>query len=184
MFLAQAIGSSWIDNLRYDRAAFAELALWRVWTGHFVHLGWLHLLMNAAGLWLIALIFRPELNLRAWLLLFLVTPVLISFGLYFVEPDLRWYVGLSGVLHAAFAMALVLGMSRQPRYMLLVGAAFVAKLLYEVYSPAGNIGTAELIGGRVITTAHWLGALAGLVVALVLLGFEQFANCDGSEAAS
>ncbi|MEC7804297.1 MAG: rhombosortase, partial [Pseudomonadota bacterium] len=85
--------------VRYDRAAIAEGEFWRIITGHLAHLGWNHLVMNVAGLWLVTYVFAPAGKPWLWATGMLATAMLTSAGLYFFNPQLSFYVGLSGVLH-------------------------------------------------------------------------------------
>jgi membrane associated rhomboid family serine protease len=84
--------------LRYERAAVLHGEYWRLLTGHLVHGSGQHLLLNAVGLGLIAALFPREYSLRGWLLILASSVVIIDLGFVFLEPQLEWYVGLSGVL--------------------------------------------------------------------------------------
>ena len=56
------------EALAYDREQVAAGELWRLVTAHVVHLGWSHLLLNLAGLWLAWYLVSSCLSLRQWLL--------------------------------------------------------------------------------------------------------------------
>ena len=51
--LAMLLPPEWQNLLEYQRRAIGEGELWRLFSGHLVHLGWEHLLMNLVGFWLI-----------------------------------------------------------------------------------------------------------------------------------
>src|SRR5690606_30285485 len=48
--LIQAADSAVAELLRYEREAIFAGQLWRLLTGHLVHLSWTHLLLNILGL--------------------------------------------------------------------------------------------------------------------------------------
>ncbi len=154
--------------LRYDRAAIAGGEYWRVLTAHLTHLGWSHLLLNLAGLMLLQLLVGDALNPRGWLLLLLFSALCVSTGLWIFDPQVRWYVGLSGVLHGVLlggALLLAINGQREGIYLLLVT---LAKLGWEQF--AGPMpGSEATAGGKVIVNAHLYGAIGGGVLVLLLL---------------
>ncbi|MDX1669953.1 MAG: rhomboid family intramembrane serine protease, partial [Limnobacter sp.] len=85
-----------------------------VWLSQFAHLGWNHLLMNAAGLLLITWGLAVEIKPRGWLALTFVSLLATPLWLVWIEP-LDWYCGLSGALHAQFTALLVYSISQSPK---------------------------------------------------------------------
>ncbi|HEX6929954.1 MAG TPA: rhombosortase [Gammaproteobacteria bacterium] len=152
---------------RYERAAVLSGEWWRLATGNVVHLGVPHLLLNLAGLVLIGWIFGPGLRARQWLWLLLASGVGISAGFLLLEPQLRWYVGLSGVLHGLLlgATALDRGFDWRLRGALIAGV--IVKLAWEQWAGALPF-TAEAAGGPVVVDAHLYGGLGGLIAGVVL----------------
>lgn len=162
--------SGMVPYLRYDRLAIGSGEVWRLLTGHLVHLGGAHLAVNVAGLALVALLVGRYLSLRAWGATLVLCGLATAGGLWLLSPDVRWYVGLSGVLHGL----LVAGAARAARagpertFNALVLAIVGAKLAWEQF--VGPLpGTSRLSGGAVIVDAHLFGAVGGLAVAGVLL---------------
>jgi rhomboid family GlyGly-CTERM serine protease len=152
---------------RYDLNLINDGHYWLMLSGHFVHLNWTHWALNMAGLAIVAFFFSPYGNVMQWLLVILVSSLFVSFGMYRWNPDVVTYVGLSGVLHGLF----IYGAIRETRFYPASGyallALLVAKLIWELMS--GPLpGSEELTKGRVITDAHFYGAVGGLVSALVL----------------
>lgn len=156
--------------LRYDRFAIAGGEVWRLVTGHFVHLGVAHLAVNVAGLALVALLVGRHLSLRAWGATLLVCSIVASAGLLWLSPNVRWYVGLSGVLHGLLVAGAAHAARRGPErtFNAVVLAIVGAKLGWEQFVGALP-GTSRLAGGSVIVDAHLFGAVGGLAVAVVLL---------------
>lgn len=151
-------------GLRYERVFLLEQP-WRLLTGHLVHLGSSHLLLNLAGLALIAWVFAPGLAALQWLWLLFVSVFAIDLGFWLLEPQLEWYVGLSGVLHGLLLGAALLddGLERRMRWFLV--AVVVAKLLWEQWAGALPF-TAEAAGGPVVVAAHWYGGIGGVMAAV------------------
>ncbi len=155
--------------LRYERDQWPQ-QWWRAVTGHFVHLGTGHALLNAAGAVLVGLLFGRALNGLQWLVVLVLSLAAIDLGFGFRDPSLEWYVGLSGVLHGLF-VAGALCEGRRDGYLLLV--ALAAKLVYEqLVGPLP--GSAEAAGGPVVVNAHLYGAAGGLLAFGVLRGSVFF----------
>jgi len=164
--LAGLLSVEWQQTLRYQSDLFSEMQLWRLLSGHLLHLGWNHLLMNLLGLILIVLIF-VERPLSRWWLDSFVCALGISFGLYLFSPETYWYVGLSGLLHGLLAAAIVDGLQQQPRVYGLLLAALAGKLVWEQL--AGPVPlSGDVVQGIVIVDAHLYGAISGLIFRLLL----------------
>ena len=158
-------GREWLS---YDRPEIAAGELWRLLSGHFVHLGISHLIWDAAGFLLIWYLVGQSFGLLQWAIVLLVTIVGIDLGFWFLEPNLSWYVGLSGLVHGVLAAGIVGNLKSGRVDMWILGAALIAKLAYEAL--VGPLpGSAESSGGTVIVVAHVYGAVAGAIAAGVIL---------------
>ncbi len=160
--------------LRYDRAALADGELWRAVTGHLVHLGPRHLVLNLAGLVLVNALVGAHLRLAGWAVVFVVSAVTISAGLWLAVPTLKWYVGLSGVLHGLIVAGALSALTdpRERLFAVAVIAVIAGKLAWEqVVGPMP--GTAAAAGGRVVVEAHLFGALGGLIGAASRWGWQR-----------
>lgn len=148
---------------------------WRAWTAALVHWSPMHLGANLVGLALVAALGvvgrLPASAALAWALAWPLTQL----GLL-LQPDLRHYGGLSGVLHAGVAVAVValLLQERGARrgVAALVGAGLLAKVLLETpwgpplrQVPGWDIAIAPL--------AHASGAVAGVLLMLLLAAGRQ-----------
>lgn len=182
LMCAASLAFTWSDSLpgdllRYERSAVASGEWWRLLSAHFVHGNLMHWLINVTGLVLVIAVFPSSLH-QPWL-----GPVLslslmalpLGLALHWFNPDLGWYLGLSGVLHGLFA-SLALQEAFAGSRIGFIGIALLAsKLLYEQLagiSPAAQ----ELIGLPVIIDAHLYGALIGGIVA-ILAGFLSSNRC-------
>jgi len=154
--------------LSYDRPEIAAGELWRLLSGHFVHLGISHLIWDAAGFLLIWYLVGQSFSRMQWAIVSLVTIVGIDLGFWFLEPNLSWYVGLSGLSHGVLAAGIVGSLKSGRVDMWILGAALIAKLVYEAL--VGPLpGSAESSGGTVIVVAHIYGAVSGAIAAGVIL---------------
>ncbi|MBL1260928.1 MAG: rhombosortase [Thiotrichaceae bacterium] len=170
--LIQIGGSEASQWLRYDREGILNGEVWRMITGHLVHLGWPHLLMNLIGLILIWLLFGHLIKRNSWLLIGTISTVGISAGMMFFNPELKWYVGLSGVLHGMFVAGAIVSVKAGYRAELLLLLLLTGKLTWEqVFGPLP--GSAEFAGGNVIVDAHLYGAISGLFISLALLAYHS-----------
>lgn len=154
--------------MRYERAAILEDSeWWRLLSGHFVHLGWPHLLLNLAGCLLVWFLFRRDYRLWQWLVIVVFSVASMDLGFVWLNPDLAWYVGLSGLLHGLFAAGLLAWLREGSWEALLMLGIFAGKLAWEQFSGPLPL-TAETAGGPVVVDAHLYGA-AGGVLAVGLL---------------
>lgn len=151
--------------MQYERPAVSDGEVWRLVTGHWVHLGWRHLALNLAGLFLVWHLFGRMLPLAGWLAVLLVIALSQSAALMVFHPEVLWYVGLSGLLHGLLAAGALAAL----RHMPLVGAGalllLLAKLALETLQPGvGIAGAGDWLGGPVVVESHRYGALAGLLI--------------------
>jgi rhomboid family GlyGly-CTERM serine protease len=162
-----AIGGAKVERaLRYERAAVLEDGeYWRLLTAHLVHLSAYHLVLNLAGLVLVAVLFPRLFSPGAWLAVGLVSAAAIDLGFLWNEPELEWYVGLSGVLHGILAAGAVAWWRRESKlFAFLLSAILVGKLVWE--QGAGDLPTAGTM--PVVVDAHLYGAIGGAIAALGL----------------
>lgn len=149
---------------RYDRALIGEGEWWRLVTGHLVHLGWRHLWPNVVALLIIGSLFERVLTPLEWLAAAGLAALGIDLGLYVLNADVQWYVGLSGVLHGLVACGALLLLRSGSR----VGGALViglaVKLAFEQWFGPVPLTQANA-GGPVIVAAHLYGSAAGAIAA-------------------
>lgn len=154
--------------LAYDRDAVQVGQLWRLITGHLVHLGWTHLLLNLAGLALVAWIVGHAFSGWQWVFITLASIVAIDLGFWFLDTDLGWYVGLSGLLNGILAAGLLAGIVRRERESMVLAVLVIAKLAWEQTTGGPLPGSESTAGGAVVVNAHFYGAIGGLLAAIPL----------------
>lgn len=150
--------SAW---LRLAPGMIREGQVWRLVSGHLVHLSWSHYLMNGLAFLMICGLYAPWLTASTLARWMLVTALAVGFGLMWFEPQLGWYVGLSGVLHGLLVAGSLREALRREALGVLVLLAVGLKLAWEqTYGPMP--GSESAAGGAVIVNAHLYGAFGGL----------------------
>ncbi|MGH8274661.1 MAG: rhombosortase [Gammaproteobacteria bacterium] len=158
--------------LRYTHAGIAAGQWWRLFTGNFVHSGWVHLAMDMAGVILLWILCGERLYGWRWLLATVTGSWAIGLGLWWAWPNVVWVLGISGVSHTYWAAgALLLIAARRwegPALLVLLAG----KLSWEQGTGAGLPTSVELLHGPVLIQAHLIGAIAGMVVGMGLVAFD------------
>ena len=175
--LFQLLG--WVDWLRFDRTLLDEGQVQLLFTSQLVHLNWPHWALNMAGMTMIALLFGRYGSALYWLWIVTVSALAVGIGLWWLNPDLRWYVGLSGALHGL----MLAGILQEMRVNRVAGGILllliVAKLAWEQF--AGAMPSSEsLIKGRVVVDSHLYGAIGGVIAAglwRAVAGKRGFRGC-------
>ena len=158
-------GREW---LRFERTGIAAGEAWRLLTGHLVHLGVSHTLLNLAGLVLVWVLVGRAFSTRQWLWIMAGSVAAIDLGLWFGSPSLEWYVGLSGLLHGMLAAGIVAGLAARSGEAVVLAVVVAGKLAWEQF--AGPLpGSEATSGGAVIVDAHLYGVIGGALVAATLI---------------
>lgn len=156
--------------LEYRRALLLAEP-WRLVTGHLVHLSLTHALLNCVALMLLGRLFDKRLKPGELWAVLGAAPLLISLTFWALMPELQWYRGLSGALHALyFAGCLVWLGDAAGRGRWLPLAALVlgtVKVLAEQPWDA-SFPFREWLGAAVVPQAHLIGAVIGSAAGLVL----------------
>ncbi|WP_349741537.1 rhombosortase [Roseateles cavernae] len=171
--LAQALPTAGLDW----QPALAWAEPWRFWSAAFVHWSAQHLLANLAGCAVLLLLgWAARLPARAALAWALAWP-LTQAGLL-LRPDLLHYGGLSGVLHAGVAVA-VLELLRRPGRERLIALAIALGLIVKL-SLEQPLGPAlrALPGWDILIApvAHLSGAVCGAITGAVSRAISALAS--------
>lgn len=159
--------------LRFDRAAIDAGEWWRLITCNIVHLGYYHLALNLCGLLLLHYFFHDVMSLRVWLTALLIEFAGVGLVLYWFNPDLYRYVGISGALHGFFIVALVLSFRQTPVLNGLIIALVIGRLTWEQL-PGYDVNYLQRhIHGSVLVDAHLYGAIFGLLTALLFKPWDN-----------
>jgi rhomboid family GlyGly-CTERM serine protease len=164
IMLGGATASEW---LRYDRVWIGQGEVWRLLSGHVAHLGWSHLALNSTGLVLIWFLVGGAQSIRAWILIIAISIAAIDIGFWLQQPQLHWYVGMSGFLHGILAAGIVSRLRHLQAETVVLAVLLVAKIAWEQLS--GPLpGSEATSGGPVVVAAHLYGALGGALGAFLV----------------
>jgi rhomboid family GlyGly-CTERM serine protease len=161
------LNPTWREALIYERNAVGAGEWWRLWTGHLVHFGWPHCLADSGLLFLIGWTFGQKHPCASHLGLVLM-PLFISATLYWLDPMMVRYGGLSAVDLGLLLLLAVQNWQRQwsdwfwPAILLI----YVGEIVLEIASGGQGGGMIKFDDPtvQVATSAH-LAAAAYAVVA-------------------
>ncbi len=149
--------------LNFDRAAISAGQWWRLLSAHFVHLDLEHTALNTLGVVLMWALFARDYTPWRWAAIYLVASSAVSAGLWFLNPEIGWYVGASGTLHGVMTAGTLAHVRRRDLDGWILAAFIVLKLAYEQFAGSMPFG-----GSDTIVDAHLYGAVGGLAVAVFL----------------
>ncbi len=165
--IAGALSPAWTAALIYDRHALVAGQWWRLWTGHLVHYGWLHFTVDTGILlYLGRVITWPRPAVRGWALILM--PPVISAAVYFFDPVMIHYAGLSALNLGLFIFHALQSWRRDRTdwlwpAVLLVCVAEIAIETLRGGSGGGLIAFSDP-SVRIATTAHIAGGICGLAL--------------------
>lgn len=150
---------------------------WTWWTSAWVHMNTPHLISNqlaVGALAAMAWVLRPDQwAALAWSLAWPLVALALPWW-----PQVGYYAGLSGLIHAAVAVVAV-DLLTQPdsvpkarRWGGLLAAGLVVKLVFE-QGWHWPVVWSEGLGISVVQAAHLVGAVAGAAVMLALVGWRR-----------
>lgn len=172
IFFGLAVGAllvqanpAWREVLIYDRTAIGGGEFWRMWTGHLVHFGWPHFLVDV-GLFLIlgGMLEREQPRLAFTSLMMM--PLFISGALYVFDSEMMRYAGLSALNLGLLLIVALRGWQRDWRdwFWPAVLVIYVAEIVFEIMSGGSGGGMIQFDDPqvKVATSAHIAGAVYAL----------------------
>ncbi|MFT5852626.1 MAG: rhomboid family GlyGly-CTERM serine protease [Colwellia sp.] len=162
------LGESFTQTLVYHRGLITQGEIWRLLSGHLLHTNGYHLLLNLAALFMLWVLHGRFYSIKNYTTLFLCCSVTTSVGIYYFDPTLIQYVGLSGVLHGVFVFGALMDINAKDKtgYLLFLGVWL--KIAHEQFYGAST-DVSNLIEASVAVNAHLWGALGGLLFSIVYL---------------
>lgn len=162
------LGPSFTQTLVYQRQLITEGEIWRLISGHILHTNGYHLLLNLAALLMLWALHGHFYSIKNYIALFLLCSITTSVGIYYFDPTLIQYVGLSGVLHGVFVFGALMDINAKDKtgYLLFLGVWL--KIAYEQFYGAST-DVSDLIEASVAVNAHLWGALGGLLFSVIYL---------------
>jgi len=156
---------------QFDRTAIAHGQAWRLLTAHLTHFGADHLRWDLLAFVVLGTI-AERLSRQTFLVTLALSSAIITFGLWFAQPQFAIYRGLSGIDSARFgvvvASLLAAGCRDRHAFSIVVGVialvGFAAKCAFELAT--GGTMFVETNGAFApVPLAHLLGMITGAVVA-------------------
>ena len=144
-----------------------QFELWRFLTASFSHTNFNHLVMNLIGLLVTVLLFLETYQKYSIWPLIIFNSVFVGIGIFYFDPEIQSYVGLSAVLHGLFSFAVIDDIKRKDKWGWILGVGIIAKIAYEQVFGASQV-TIEQIGGPVLINGHLYGAIAGVVFYILI----------------
>lgn len=169
------------EALLYDRAALLAGQWWRAWTGHWIHFGWPHLVVDTGLLAVVGWIAGRQHPVFLRLALLLMPPF-VSLSMFLFEPDMARYGGLSALNLGLLLYLAVRGWRKDwtDWFWPAVILAYIGELAFEHFRGGQGGGAIRFDDPsiRVATGAH----LASAAYALLALGVSRLAaRRTGSE---
>ncbi len=164
------LNPAWRDALLYDRAAVAAGEWWRVWTGHWVHFGWPHFIADTGLLLILGWLLEARHPVFSrWALLLL--PAFITAALYWLDPTMARYGGLSAVNLGLLLFLSLQGWQRNwaDWFWPAVLAVYVGEVILEAWQGGrgGGLIRFDEPAVRVATSAHLASAAYALIAWLI-----------------
>jgi rhomboid family GlyGly-CTERM serine protease len=153
------------QNFRFQQDWIQQAEFWRVITAHWIHFNWQHLILNGLGLVFCVAIARPVWSIGRWIVYNLLLAIGISMLFTWLNPELDWYVGYSGVLFGVFLLAAIELFKTERIIASLLGIGVCSKVVLEQTSSV-TVTTSDFIGVPVIIDAHLYGLLLAVTIAL------------------
>jgi len=167
LVLSSCVGSVFPDirdALIYDREAIFHGEVWRLLTGHLIHLSAGHLFYDMVFLSIVGWIIEAG-RYAYYRQLCIFSALIIGLALLLFEPDMYFYGGMSGI---ACAIILYLGMmglhESGPARVIYLGAVVVTllKIGFEWFTGKPIFASEGLVPFRLVPLAHVMGAFTAL----------------------
>jgi rhomboid family GlyGly-CTERM serine protease len=152
--------------LEYNRAAIAGGQWWRVFTCHFVHWSADNLLWDALA-FVVLLAICIHQDVRRTIATIALSSVAIPISLLLLLPQMQTYRGLSGIDSALFGLAWMMFVQHSRRYrmpLVLLGIAFLAKLLIETTTGRSIFVDSTAAQFVPVPLAHLVGFVVGALL--------------------
>jgi rhomboid family GlyGly-CTERM serine protease len=161
--------------LNYDRAAILDGETYRLLTFHFVHLSNSHFLINIFTLIVLWLLYGRTMQTREWIGAIVASGCAIGLCLLLLSPEVKWSVGLSGLLYALLALAAIRSAMSGEYFSGAVVAFLLGKIILE-QTIGPSAAMEQFVGNSLVVDAHMFGVIAGLVFGIISKGSDGLAR--------
>lgn len=167
--LTSLLPDSTVHNLALVHNKIDQGEVWRLFTSQFVHLGFNHTMLNLVGYLIVSASFREDISPKEEMITLGISALGVGAGIYLFNPEIGWYVGLSGAIYGILTHYLIIGWQRSAILSGFFGIYLIGKFIYEQMIAGPDTVTAGLIGGAVAIDSHLYGAITGLVTGITSL---------------
>jgi rhomboid family GlyGly-CTERM serine protease len=169
---------SWREALLYNRHGIESGEGWRLWSGNIVHFGWLHYVADT-GLWLIIGWFVERTYPMLTRLSIPFMALAVTGAVYFFDPEMIRYAGLSGMNVGYLVLLALLGWQKSWKdwFWPAILGIHVLELILESTWGHGAIEF-DTPGIRVATIAHVGGIVFGMALWLWINALRKRASRD------
>jgi len=171
LLAAGALLAGAVPSARLDwQPGLAASEPWRAWSAAWVHWSHLHLAANLAGCAVLGALGLSARLGTPWALAWFAAWPLTQWGLLLQQEELLHFGGLSGVLHAGVAVA-VIALLQRPGRERHIGLAIAAGLIAKLWLEQAWTGPAlrQMPGWDIAVApfSHFSGAVAGGACAMM-----------------
>jgi rhomboid family GlyGly-CTERM serine protease len=165
--------AAWRDILIYDRAAIVRGEAWRIWTGHLIHFGWPHFVIDAGLFLILGRLLERDFPVATRTAL-VALPAFISGWMFLLDSGMDRYGGLSAVNLGLLVFMAAQGWQKNwtdwfwPGVLLI----YIGEVVLEISAGHGHGGGMIRFDDpsiHVATSAHIAGALYGVALAVVVV---------------
>lgn len=167
--LTSLLPTNIVHSLALVHDEISQGEVWRIFTSQFVHLGFNHTVLNLVGYLIVSASFREDITPKEEMITLAICSLGVGLGIYLLNPEIGWYVGLSGAIYGILTHYLIIGWQRSAILSGFFGIYLIGKFIYEQLIAGPDTVTAEFIGGAVAIDSHLYGAITGLVTGVISL---------------
>ena len=170
--LAMAIPADLRQQLYLHLDLSRQGEFWRLISGHFVYVSWLHWSVNSFGVFSFWLFFHESQQPKTWLPALAFILVIINAGLMELSVNLVWYAGFSGILGGLLAYGAITSFLKNPVFS--VGLLLILSVYVFIQLNSGELVDGGLESVRTSSYAHAIGLIAGVFYGLLAITFASF----------
>lgn len=174
-FITLLVFQNFQEHLIFAHNKITSGEIWRLWSGQFVHTNYIHLTMNIVGFITLLILYSEELFKPKLIIQIFYISTCIGLWLYFFSPEVRWYLGLSGIIYGLFVVASLQAIIQKDAllgYPLFI--AITVKITWENVDNSINNTSASLINSPIATDAHLYGYIAALTLTIITITLTYF----------
>lgn len=166
-------GEAGLMAMDYNRSAISAGAWWRLLSAHLVDGSLMDWAVNMFGFVAVVALSAGRISVRNLIVSMVLLALVVSGGLYFLNPEVAGYAGFSGVLHGLLTLYVLLEMLRGSFSHGLAATLIYGKIAYEqLVRP--DTAMQGVVGLSNVVDAHLYGAAGGFALAVAAYYFARY----------